>query len=62
MSLIARLAILATLALPVALHAQAVQDPPVTIDTHVDIPFAYMAEPRFDVGKDTRLLVDLGKM
>jgi len=35
---------------------------PLTVDTHVDIPFAYMAEPRFDVGKDTRLLVDLGKM
>jgi len=62
MSMIARLAILAALALPAALHAQAVQDPPVSIDTHVDIPFAYMAEPRFDVGKHTRLLVDLGKM
>ncbi|QEE25747.1 membrane dipeptidase [Rhodanobacter glycinis] len=37
-------------------------DPPITIDTHVDIPFTYMREPRFDVGKDTRLLVDLGKM
>ena len=40
--------------------AQAV--PPITIDTHVDIPFDYMLDPRFDVGKDTRLLVDLGKM
>lgn len=38
------------------------KDPPITIDTHVDIPFDYMREPRFDVGKNTRLLVDLGKM
>ncbi|HET6633258.1 MAG TPA: dipeptidase [Rhodanobacteraceae bacterium] len=37
-------------------------DPPITIDTHVDIPFNYMREPRFDVGQPTRLLVDLGKM
>jgi len=37
-------------------------DPPVTLDTHVDIPFAYMREPQFDVGKDTPLSVDLGKM
>ena len=35
---------------------------PLTVDTHVDIPFAYMAEPRFDVGGDTPLKVDLGKM
>ena len=33
-----------------------------TLDTHVDIPFAYMREPRFDVGNDTKLKVDLGKM
>ena len=57
-----RLALLAALSLAAALPAQAQQDPPVTIDTHVDIPFNYMGEPRFDVGKDTRLLVDLGKM
>ncbi|HJW04905.1 MAG TPA: dipeptidase [Rhodanobacter sp.] len=56
-----RLALLAALTWP-AVSAQAAQDPPVTIDTHVDIPFNYMAEPRFDVGHDTRLLVDLGKM
>ncbi|MGH8212982.1 MAG: dipeptidase [Rhodanobacteraceae bacterium] len=37
-------------------------DPPITLDTHVDIPFAYMHEPRFDVGKTTPLNVDLGKM
>jgi membrane dipeptidase len=35
---------------------------PLTLDTHVDIPLAYMREPRFDVGKDTKLKVDLGKM
>jgi membrane dipeptidase len=62
-----KLARLALLALPFAvlLPAQAQQvpaDPPITIDTHVDIPFTYMREPRFDVGKDTPLLVDLGKM
>lgn len=62
-----RLARLALLALPfaAALPAQAQQapaDPPITIDTHVDIPFTYMREPRFDVGHATPLLVDLGKM
>lgn len=57
-----RLAILAALSFAGALPVQAQQDPPITIDTHVDIPFDYMSEPRFDVGKDTRLLVDLGKM
>lgn len=36
--------------------------PPITIDTHVDIPFTYMLDPRFDVGTATRLKVDLGKM
>ena len=61
------LARLALFALPLALTlpAQAQRapaDPPITIDTHVDIPFTYMREPRFDVGKDTPLLVDLGKM
>jgi membrane dipeptidase len=35
---------------------------PLTLDTHVDIPFAYMVEPRFEVGGDTPLKVDLGKM
>ncbi len=63
MNTIARLATLATLTLCIALPAHAAdQDPPITIDTHVDIPFTYMAEPRFDVGKPTPLLVDLGKM
>ncbi|MGN6227603.1 MAG: dipeptidase [Dyella sp.] len=42
--------------------ALAQNDPPITLDTHVDIPFTYMHESRFDVGKDTPLLVDLGKM
>lgn len=62
MNSIARLATLATLTLFGSLPAHAETDPPVTIDTHVDIPFNYMGEPRFDVGKNTRLLVDLGKM
>lgn len=35
---------------------------PLVLDTHVDIPFAYMREPRFDVGGDSVLQVDLGKM
>jgi membrane dipeptidase len=35
---------------------------PLTLDTHVDIPLAYMREARFDVGADTKLKVDLGKM
>ena len=35
---------------------------PLTLDTHVDIPPDYMREPRFDVGGDSALLVDLGKM
>lgn len=49
-------------ALGMAVGAAQAGDPPVTIDTHVDIPFTYMREPRFDAGKDTPLLVDLGKM
>ena len=57
-----RLALLAAFGFAFAPAAPAQTDPPVTIDTHVDIPFDYMAEPRFDVGHDTRLLVDLGKM
>ena len=32
------------------------------LDTHVDIPLDYMRDPRYDVGGDTRLQVDLGKM
>jgi membrane dipeptidase len=42
--------------------APAAPSAPLTLDTHVDIPLAYMREPRFDVGKDTKLKVDLGKM
>ncbi len=33
-----------------------------TLDTHVDIPLDYMREPRYDVGGDSVLKVDLGKM
>ena len=35
---------------------------PLTLDTHVDIPDAYMREPRFDVGNKTLLLADLDKL
>ena len=35
---------------------------PLTLDTHVDIPDAFMREPRFDVGGDSVLKVDLAKM
>ncbi|HET8899434.1 MAG TPA: dipeptidase [Rhodanobacteraceae bacterium] len=50
------------LALSLSAAASAQTAPPITIDTHVDIPFTYMLDPRFDVGKDTALKVDLGKM
>ncbi|HEV2541022.1 MAG TPA: dipeptidase [Frateuria sp.] len=56
------LALFALLAAVPTSAQQAPPDPPITIDTHVDIPFTYMREPRFDAGKDTPLLVDLGKM
>lgn len=62
MTPIARLAAFATLTLAASLPAHAQQDPPITVDTHVDIPFGYMREPKFDAGKPTPLLVDLGKM
>lgn len=62
MNSILRVAMLAALTASTALSARAAQDPPITIDTHVDIPFDYMAKPQFDVGKETRLLVDLPKM
>jgi microsomal dipeptidase-like Zn-dependent dipeptidase/CubicO group peptidase (beta-lactamase class C family) len=35
---------------------------PLTLDTHVDIPDAYMREARFDAGRNSVLQVDLGKM
>lgn len=58
----ARLAALLLLGVAAA-HAQTTPaDPPITIDTHVDIPFGYMHEARFDVGQATPLKVDLGKM
>ena len=50
---------------PAATPAATVQAPaerPLTLDTHVDIPLDYMRDPRFDVGTDTALQVDLGKM
>lgn len=37
-------------------------DHPLTLDTHVDIPFDFMRAARFDVGAETALRVDLGKM
>ncbi|RYD16583.1 MAG: membrane dipeptidase [Lysobacteraceae bacterium] len=33
-----------------------------TLDTHVDIPSDYMRDARYDVGRDSVLRVDLGKM
>jgi membrane dipeptidase len=63
MSPLHRIALFSLLAAAAPASAQTTPpDPPITIDTHVDIPFTYMREPRFDVGKDTPLLVDLGKM
>lgn len=62
MTPIARVAAVASLSIFSMLPAHAQQDPPITIDTHVDIPFAYMHDPKFDAGKATPLLVDLGKM
>lgn len=62
MTTLARLTTLALLIASCAIPAHAQQNPAITVDTHVDIPFTYMAEPRFDVGKDTPLQVDLGKM
>jgi membrane dipeptidase len=35
---------------------------PLTLDTHVDIPLDYMRAPQFDVGGDSVVQVDLGKM
>ncbi len=42
--------------------ATADADALLTVDTHVDIPLDYMRDPRYDVGGDTALQVDLGKM
>ena len=58
-----KLATVTALALALASSApHAAQQGPLILDTHVDIPFAYMHEPRFDVGGDSVLKVDLGKM
>ena len=62
MTPIARIAAFASLSIFSVLPAHAQQDPPITVDTHVDIPFTYMHDPKFDAGKATPLLVDLGKM
>ena len=62
MKSITRITSLTALTLACAFPVHAQQDPPITIDTHVDIPFTYMHEARFDAGKPTPLLVDLGKM
>ena len=51
-----RAAVLAGMAFAAPAHE------PLTIDSHVDIPDAYMREARFDPGADTQLRVDLGKM
>lgn len=45
-----------------AAPAATARQAPLTLDTHVDIPFAYLREARFDPGLDTPLQVDLGKM
>ena len=46
---------------PAATSAASIADP-LTVDTHVDIPLDYMRDPRYDVGGDSVLQVDLGKM
>ena len=57
-------AALAATCLAAALGASAHGPNPalITVDSHVDIPDAYMREPRFDASHDTVLKVDLGKM
>lgn len=55
-------AVTTVLALAVLAGMPAQAHEPLTIDSHVDIPDAYMREPRFDAGTDTQLRVDLGKM
>jgi CubicO group peptidase (beta-lactamase class C family) len=51
------------MAVALALGAAAcVTQRPLTIDSHVDIPRAYMREARFDPGTSTDLKVDFGKM
>lgn len=60
-----RIAAVALLAMLLAGCAHAAADGrngPLTLDTHVDIPSDYMRTPRFDVGGDSALQVDLGKM
>ena len=56
------IALLAALLCGCAHTGRPTRHAPLTLDTHVDIPDAYMREPRFDVGGDSVLLVDLDKM
>jgi microsomal dipeptidase-like Zn-dependent dipeptidase len=57
------LALLAALLSGCATHdVHGYNEQPLTLDTHVDVPDAYMREPRFDVGHDSVLQVDLDKM
>ena len=51
-----------SIGLVTGLSACASGTPPLTVDTHVDIPRTYMREARFDAGTATELKVDLGKM
>ncbi|MBA8883056.1 dipeptidase [Dokdonella fugitiva] len=62
MSARATIAVITTLLASACAMHHARDGRPLALDTHVDIPFAYMAEPRFDAGGDTPLKVDLGKM
>ena len=56
------LAVSRAIVLSIGLSACASGTPPLTLDTHVDIPRTYMREARFDAGTATELKVDLGKM
>ena len=55
------LSLLLMMAMPAAAAGPA-PDGLLTVDSHVDIPDAYMREARFDAGRDSVLKVDLGKM
>lgn len=58
---VSRLAAATTIALA-GIGIASAHDGLLTIDSHVDIPQTYMLEPRFDVGGDSVLKVDLAKM
>jgi len=63
-SLFSRFALVAMILACVGAGARlhAAETAPLTLDTHVDIPLAYMREPRFDIGSNSVLEVDLDKM